>query len=253
MRMTMSLIGAGLAVILLAAASDQAKGPATSSKVTYECPHIGDQAIKIDAKLDEAAWRLAKSMTDFGIVRTDKKAMRLTTARLLWDDRFLYVAFDCANDGIRAKLRERDAPIWEGEAAEMFLCPKGADAFYYEIDFNPNNAIYDSRIESWKYEDQVKNWQKWAKGFNAHIKSAVQIKKGPDDKVTGWTIEAAVPFKDLDVIDGKTPRPGDVWLFNVFRVAMLADGKQELSHWQAVKPEFHRPQQFPRLLFVRRR
>jgi hypothetical protein len=46
---------------------------------------------------------------------------------------------------------------------------------------------------------------------------------------------------------------GDVWLFNVFRVAMKGDGKQELSHWQPVKPEFHRPHQFPRLEFVGKR
>ena len=81
----------------------------------------------------------------------------------------------------------------------------------------------------------------------------MQITKGSGDQVTGWTVEAAVPVKDLDVIDGKTPRPGDVWLVNVFRVAVQADGKQELSHWQPVKPEFHRPQQFPGLLFVGKR
>src|SRR5262249_22631236 len=108
------------------------------------------------------------------------------------------------------------------------------------------------RIESWKYEEQVKHWQKWAKDFNADIKSAVHVQRD-GDKVTGWSVEAAVPFKDLDVAGRKAPQPGDVWLFNVFRVAAKTDGTQELSHWQPVKPEFHRPHQFPRLEFVGKR
>lgn len=230
-----------------------AQPPATSSKVTYPCQYIGTSTLKIDGSVKEDVWQQAKPMTDFGIVRTDKMAERKTVARLLWDDRNLYVAFECANDGIRTKITERDGPVWEGEAAELFICPKGADAFYYEINFNPLNTIYDSRIESWKYEDQVKNWQKWAKGFNADIKSATQVQRDADGKVTGWSVEAAIPFKDLDVAGSKAPMAGDVWLFNVFRVAVKADGNQELAHWQPVKPEFHRPHQFPRLEFVGKR
>jgi hypothetical protein len=249
MRCFLALSTLGLMVALLGA---ETRLPETSSKVTYQCRHRGDHALKIDGKLDDDAWKLAQAMTDFGIVRTDKSARWKTVARLLWDDEYLYVGFECSIDGIRTKITERDGPVWEGEAAEMFICPKGADAIYYEINFNPKNVIYDSRIESWKYEEQVKHWQKWAKDFNADIKSAVQIQRDDDNKVTGWTVEAAVPFKDLDVAGREAPMAGDVWLFNVFRVAALADGTQELSHWQPVKPEFHRPHQFPRLEFVKR-
>jgi len=227
--------------------------PDTSSKILYQCPHLGEAKLKLDGSVDEPAWQRAKPLTDFGILRTDKIAERKTVARLLWDDTFLYVSFVCANDGIRAKLTARDSPVWEGEAAELFLCPQGADAFYYEIDFNPHNAIYDSRLESWKYQDQVKYGAQWAKGFNARIESAVQIQRDLAGQVTGWSVEAAVPFKDLDVAGARAPAPGAIWLFNVFRVAVKADDSQELSHWQPVKPEFHRPHQFPRLEFVANR
>ena len=253
MRKTLPVFCAVLATVYQAAEAEKPKAPATSSRVTHECPHIGDRAIEIDGKIDESAWQLAKPMTSFGIVRTDKTAAYKTVARLVWDDKHLYVAFECTNDGIRATVKERDGRVWEGEAAELFFCPRGADAFYYEFEFNPLNAIYDSRVESWKYEDQVKNWEKWAKGFNARIKSAVQVQRGPAGKVAGWTVEASIPFQDLDVIDGKAPAVGDVWLFNVFRVAVKADNSQELSHWQPVKPEFHRPHQFPQLTFTGKR
>lgn len=246
--------GCVVTIVLASAAAepDRAEAPMTSSKVTYQCPHVGEgQSLTIDGKLDDAAWQRAKPMTDFTIVRTEgKKAEWKTTARLVWDQKNLYLSFECAIDDIRTTASERDAPVWEGESAEMFICPRGADAVYYEINFTPKNVIYDSRVESWKYDDQVKNWQKWAKSFNADIQSATQVKKDKDGQVTGWALEAAIPFKDLDVANRKAPAAGATWLFNVFRVANLKDGKQELSHWQPVKPEFHRPHQFPRLEFV---
>ena len=223
----------------------------TSSKVTYECRHLGGQAIEIDGQPNEKAWELAGEMKDFTVVRTDHQPAKLgTVVRLLWDDRSLYLSFVCENDGIRTEVAERDQPVWEGEAAEMFICPKGADAFYYEINFTPKNVIFDSRIESWKYRDMARDWKKWAEGFNADIKSATQIQKGEGGKVTGWSLEVSIPFRDLDVADKKAPAAGDIWLFNVFRMAKKADDTMEMSMWQRVHPEFHRPHQFPKLTFV---
>jgi hypothetical protein len=242
-----------LLILLLCPAADPTAGPKTSSKVTYQCHHIDDKDIKIDGQLDDAAWQRAKPMTDFTLVRTDgQRAKFATTSRLLWSDKHLFVSFDCAIDGIRSAHTERDATVWDSEAVELFVCPRGAEAVYYEIDFSPRNVIYDSRVESWKYEDQVKNWQKWAKGFNAKIVSATMIHKN-DGNVSGWSLEAAIPFADLDVAGSKPPVRDDVWLFNAFRVAQKADGTQELGHWQPVKPEFHRPMQFPKLKFVNER
>lgn len=237
----------GLSVLALAA---EPVGPATSSKVTWSCPHIGKASIEIDGQANEKAWHMCEPLKDFRLIRTEKAPDWATTARLLWDDKNLYVFFDCAADGIRTKITKRDDPVWESECAEIFVCPRGADAVYYEFNFNPHNAIYDSRLETWKYEAQSKNWQKWAKGFNAKIKSEVVVRRD-GDKVTGWSVEAAIPFADFDIIDGKAPSAGDVWLFNVFRIAVKADGATEYSHWQPVKPEFHRPQHFPRLKFVK--
>ena len=256
-------VAAGLSAVLstllslVSAAADPPgakKPPQTSSKVTYKCRHAGDRPPKIDGSwADEAAWRRAEPLKDFGVLRADgAKASKATTARLLWDEKNLYVAFACDNDGVRTKAVKRDDPVWEAEAAEVFLCPRGADAVYYEFNFSPKNVIYDSRVESWKYEDQAKNWQKWARGYNAAITSAAVVHRDRAGKVTGWSVEAAIPFKDFDVAGGKAPAVGDVWLFNAFRIAVKADGTTEYSHWQPVRPEFHRPHQFPRLEFVGR-
>jgi len=248
------LLSAGVCLIPRTSAEPAAPGPAAEpkpKKATYRCRHIGAQSVKIDGKPDEAAWNLAGTMKEFRVLRNATGAAKYrSTVRLVWNDEHLYLSFVCANDGIRSKATTRDEPVWEGETAEMFICPRGPDAFYYEINFTPNNVIFDSRIESWKYRDMVKDWKKWAQGFNAAIKSATQVQRDDGGKVTGWTLEAAIPFKDLDVAGRKAPEPGETWLFNVFRIAVKGDGKIEYSMWQTVHPEFHRPHQFPQLLFV---
>ena len=227
------------------------KLPETSSKITWDCPHIGKKKIQIDGKADEEAWKLAKPLENFTVLKSLQKPNWPTTARIVNDDKNLYIFFDCKADGIRTPSKDRDDHVFDGEVAEFFFCPRGPDAFYYEVDFSPKNVIYDCRLESWKYEPQAKNADNWAKAFNAKIESETTIHEDEKEQVTGWTLEAAIPFKDLDVAERKTPANGEVWLFNVFRGAMQKDNKYELQHWGVVTPEFHRPHQFPRLRFVR--
>ena len=228
------------------------KVPETSSKVTWVCPHIGKQKIQIDGKANEPAWKVAKPLENFTVLKTLKAPGWLTTAKIAYDDTNLYIAFDCKIDGIRSTATKRDDHVFDGEVAELFFCPRGADAFYYEIDFSPKNVVYDCRLESWKYEPQSKFADKWAAAFNATIESEAVIHENENGDVTGWAVEAAIPFKDLDIAERRTPPDGEVWLFNVFRGALLKDNKTyELQHWGPVKPEFHRPHQFPRLKFVR--
>lgn len=228
------------------------KIPETTSKLAWICPHLGGRKIGIDGRIDEAGWKIAAPLQDFTLVKTLKRPQWATTARVVFDDKYLYVAFECEVDAIRSPVKQRDDHVWEGDAAELFLCPRGADAFYYEIDFTPKNVVYDCRLESWKYEPQSKFGDKWAAGFNAKIESETNIQENEKGEVTGWSLEAKIPFADLDMADRKAPADGDVWLFNTFRGLPLKDGKTwELQHWGPVTPEFHRPHQFPRLKFVR--
>src|SRR4051794_21502589 len=207
MRTSLFVTCAALAVGALVAAGSERpaqKGPPTSSKVTYQCRHVDPGSVKIDGRPDEPAWQRAKPMTDFGVVRTEGKVATLKTeARLLWDDKYLYAAFTCTNDGIRSAATERDQPVWQGEAAELFVCPRGLDAVYYEFNFSPNNVISDSGVETWKYEEHVKNCQKGARGFNADLRSATRVHRDKGGAVTGWSVEAAIPFKHFDVAGGK--------------------------------------------------
>ena len=225
--------------------------PDTRSNILYLCHRIRDDALRIEGDLNDEAWRRAAPMADFQTAGPNPRtAQYSSTARLLWSDKRLFLAFKCKTGRIEAAMNERDAEIYKEECAELYLCPRGAEAKYYEIDFNPLNTIYDSLLSSYRYDEQVKHGKQWALAYNACIQSATRIQRGTDGKITVWTLEAAIPLADLAEADHVPPRKGDVWLFNVFRIAAINAADREYSAWVSTEADFHKPWRFPRLQFV---
>jgi len=230
-------------------ASPGADGARQPPRRVYSCRHIKEDAIRIDGLTDERAWRRAARMESFVTAGPDpKSAQYATTARLLWSDTHLYVSFFCRTDAVRVAGSQRDAPIWDGDAAELFLVPIAPEEPYFEINVNPGNVIYDARIENWRYEYMVKHWQEWAQGFNGDIESAVRVHEA-NGAVTGWSCEWSIPFADM-VHEGSEPTAGSEWFFDAFRAAQTEAGTIEFSAWEPTYKDFHRPHLFPVLRFV---
>jgi len=222
-----------------------------TSNTVYQCHRVDDSAIVVNGELDDPAWKRAAPMADFQTAGPKPQpAGRVSRARLLWSDKHLFLAFECKTDAIRSKMTKRDDDIWNEECAELYLCPRGSEAKYYEIDFNPQNTIYDSLLSSYKYDEQVKHYKEWALSYNPKIESATKIQRDAGGQIAGWTLEAAVPFADLAEADHVPPRAGDEWLFNVFRIAQVNDKECEYSAWVPTLADFHKPWKFPRLRFV---
>ena len=245
------ILGSGLAVC----AGERSQGgtlhSGAGSPVVYLCHEVPDDSISIDASLDEKAWQRATPMDNFQTAGPNPLPAKYSSrTRLLWSTNHLFLAFECKIDAIRSTLTERDSDIWNGECAELYLCPRGAEAKYYEIDFNPQNAIYDSLLSSYKYLEQAKHGRAWALRYNARILSKTSIQRDSNGAVTGWTLEAAIPFADLAEAEHVPPKPGDLWWFNAFRIAQIDATNCEYSAWMPTWADFHKPWMFPRLQFV---
>jgi hypothetical protein len=150
-------------------------------------------------------------------------------------------------------VTERDGPVYGEETAEIFLCPLGAEKPYYEFEFNPIGGIYDSRVYDHREELADRYRQEWANAYSARIRSATRIRRDAAGRVTGWTLEAAIPLEDLRVPGQPALRAGDTWPFNVYRNALAADGSLEQSHWKSVAFSFHDPLHFGQVVFTERR
>ncbi len=98
--------------------------------------------ITFDGKLDEADWKRAE---EFVMVEATKggKAPLKTTMRLLWDDKYLYIAYYCEDPDAWATWENEDDPMWDEEVVEFFIDPVGTGFTYYEHEINPINQKVD--------------------------------------------------------------------------------------------------------------
>jgi len=224
------------------------KTPWSTTDRTYESRHVADGAITLDGNLSDPAWQTVTPITGFvSAGPTPQPAKNATTARVAWSDTHLYFAFQCASNGFKAEGTQRDDGIWMAECAELFVCPRGADAPYYEIDANPDGVIYDSRVQTYSYIQMEKHFQEWADAWNG-MEAKTTVERDAQGRVTGWNLEARVPFT---AFDGGAPTPGDRWLFLPIRIAMTPDGQGEWTCWHPTYADFHKPHQFPKVKFVR--
>ena len=224
--------------------------PYDPSPRVYECRHVPAGAITVDGTVNEPAWQQAETMMGFLTAgRNPTGVVHQTECRIAWDDTCLLVGFRCFNSQVKSAGTRRDHPVWDGESAELMLCPKGADKPYFEIDVNPSNTLYDTHILSWHWVDLSANWQKWAEGYNPNVRSATGRITSPDGKLLGWSAELAIPFSELN--GTTTPANGKVWRFNSARAAVKTDGSIEFSCWEPTFGDFHRPFTYPSLRFIK--
>ena len=86
--------------------------------------------------------RLAVSLGDGGRGLSAKA----TEVRLLWDERDLYVRFVCADDDLYLPVMGRDAELYRGDVAEVFLDPVGDGRQVFEIEGNAAGDLFDQLI-----------------------------------------------------------------------------------------------------------
>jgi hypothetical protein len=249
----------------------------------YRAPH----PLKIDGKLDEAAWQRAPRSPRFVDLVTGQPTIHDTRAAVLWDDANLYVGFWVEEPFVAATLSERDAPVWKENDIEVFVA--GADS-YYELELNALGTIYEA-LFVWEdaYEDggysKAPEFARTADGampwngvgFDKHprgprlgffrwdlpgLQAAVSVDgtiNDNTDRDRGWTAEIALPWsglRRLAAADGRAlpPRDGDTWRldfsrFNSYREAPPATDSGGWA-WSAHGIwDSHIPELFPYIHF----
>lgn len=205
--------------------------------------------IQIDGKLDEAVWKDAEKLGPFVNTMDGSPAPQAASARMLWDDNNLYVAFEFEDSDIWSDFEKRDDKLWTQEAAELFIDADGDRASYIEVQVNPKNAIFDSWLPSYRGNDNA---------WDAPIKSAVSVNGTVNqrgDKDTGWTVEMAIPHSAvkgrLETMRNVPPTPGTEWRINLFRMDKPEGKPQQASGWSPpLVGDFHALHRFGVLAFA---
>jgi hypothetical protein len=236
-------MAAALAALLGCAVMSEA-----SELSIYRCPKVSTPP-RIDGRLDDQAWKHAPVVELVDTV-TGRPAVKPTRARMCWDDRNLYVAFDCVDQDIRATFTKRDDLVFEEEVVEVFLDPDGNPGRYFEIEVSPRNVIFDATIVNidGSTPDKASDF-----GWNcAGLRTAVVV-DGTLDNLTdtdrGWTAEFAIPFRSLRRC---APKPGEQWRGNLYRIDRFPP-PFELQAWSPTLHDparFHVPKRFGTILFA---
>ncbi len=214
---------------------------------TYVVPRATGP-ITIDGKIDEAAWQSAPSTGPFVHSLTGGPTHTECTAKLLYDDQFLYVAFDVQDEDIWGTHMNHDDPIYGEEVVEIFIDADGDGKTYNEMEVSPHNVTFDAAFEA-RRSDLTK-----AMAWNSTMETAVQIQgtiDNPDDVDRGWTVEMKIPMKELYAVPRLPPQPGDVWRFNLYRLDYY--NHRKVNEGQAFSPpmigDFHNLARFAYLKF----
>lgn len=214
----------------------------------YRCAKV-DPSPVIDGRLNDPAWDCAPAVT-LVMATSGEPAAKRTTARMCWDDDYLYICFDSADTDIWGSMTRRDDLIFREEVVEAFLSPDCSLTRYYEFNLSPRNVVFDALVVNpdgkGPAEGTAFDWN--CKG----VRSAVLVDGTLDDRTDidrGWTAELAIPFAGLG---RKTPTPGERWRVNLYRIDL--DPKPvEFQAWSPtlVTPvAYHIPARFGTVFFT---
>ena len=214
----------------------------------YEVKHVAAPPL-IDGKLDDAAWKQAPPLEFVFPWDQQTGAKQKTTARLLWDDDYLYVAYDCTDTDIVARFENRDDPTYMDDAVELFINPDPRQQFYYGLEMNARATLYDYFYAFPRF--LLKRFDLTGVKLQSNIRGTLNQSSDTDD---GWTLEVAIPWSNFEELAPKTPpAPGAVWTANLNRW----DGTEphrRLSQWSnsgLPDPSPHNPERFGQLVFVK--
>lgn len=180
---------------------------------------------------------------------TDAAPPRLATSVAVWfDDGHLNILFSAGDDHVQATHLVHDAPLYEEDVVEVFLAPDDLTR-YFELEVNPRGTIFDARIES---PDGTRATMRVDRDWTCEgLIVPVRTVTESNGYATVDTL-FRIPFASLGC---ETPREGETWRANFFRIDRHPRHGDELSAWQPTlktPPDFHVPAAFGVLQFGRR-
>ena len=185
-------------------------------KKKYFTKSLDGASLLIDGIPSEEAWNKVEWGTDFiqNQPHEGKAPSQLTNFKILYDDKFLYVAYDCQDlspDSISKRMGRRDE--FPGDWIEINLDSYHDKRTAFSFTLSASGVRSDEFASS--------DGRNWDANWNAIWFGKTNINK------TGWTGELKIPLSQLRYGNEKEK----VWGFQVSRRIFR---KEERSNWQFI-------------------
>jgi hypothetical protein len=214
-------------------------------------------AILIDANLNEASWHNAAPSSVFTFWDgTAAPASLRTTAKMIWDDEYLYIAFSAIDPDVYATYTVRDARLWEQDNFEVFVTVPGTTG-YVEVEGSPRGTIWDGFFTN-VFRGPGAGYTMAALQVAGRVNGTLN---NSADQDVGFTGEMRVPFADIYQAPGGHPVNGTQLRLNLNRInwntpasqgGQGAAGSDTYHAWSPVPGtglSFHRPDKFGTVTF----
>jgi hypothetical protein len=125
---------------------------------TWECLRTRE-AIEVDGRLDEPVWNRARWSEPFGLINDGSPAPLQTRVATLWNDEYLFVAFQVEDPDIRASMTGLNDHIYmNDEDVEVFFEGTPGKGYYFEMGLNALNKGYQIR---WTWLERLVKEQRY--------------------------------------------------------------------------------------------
>lgn len=238
--------------VYLAGISQFGADPATVKVPRYTIQRAASKII-IDGQLNESDWKNARDVGKFRFPWYTAGKKEQTVAKMLWDDRNLYLSYRCEDAHISAEHTRRDSPVYRDDCVELFTAPNpDRPDDYFNIEMNVNRAFLDRHHPDGPGVQPKDNWN----AKDVRIAVTIDGTKNDDGDVDReWILEAAIPFANFaKVAKHSPPKSEDVWHLNLNRLGGKTN--PQYSQWspsKTARPNFHVPKDFGRVVFSNKR
>ncbi len=183
-----------------------------------------ESAPVINGRLDEQCWSMADVATDFTEVQYIRPAIEQTFVRVLYDDEFIYISFECLEpepERIQATERQEDHFMRDDDRIDVRLDTFGDKRTSYAFTVNTLGTRFDARQGFFGFDE---NWDSDWK---------VVCTVGEDR----WIAEMTIPIADMHF----EPKKDVTWGVNFSR---SEEGRQEHSSWSYLNQQPRSPRNF---------
>ncbi len=240
------LIGAGIGLFFTSAWAQGDK------EKVFECRRT-EQAINIDGKANETAWKSAQKIEPFlqPWEKPSREATTQTRAKLLWDDTYLYFYAELDDTDLQAVVKEQDGRLWEDDVFELFFKPHTDQPGYYEFQVN----ALGSKLDIFFPQREKDGYEKYRSVDPFKMMAKVTLKGSlnkDSDEDKGWAVEGRIPWKDF-AHTGGAPKLNDVWRFTLCRYDYSKDfksGKELSVSAPKMEKSFHGHEHYAPLKFT---
>ena len=214
--------------------------------------------IVIDGNLNEASWASAIKTPPFMLYNGNAASASLqTTARIVWDDQFLYVAFDAKDPDVYATFTARDSSTWDQDTFEVFITIPNT-AGYIEVDGSPIGTLWDGNFTG-VFQGPGGSYNFTNVRLAGRVNGTINNAAAQD---VGYTGEVRIPFADIyQGIPNGRPIEGSQLRMNLYRInwntpvtqgGKGATGSDTYYAWSPVGStlSFHQPTKFGTVTFT---